>query len=115
MYFILVFINHFLPTSFFQPVQTYGDQFGSYHNSHYGANGYHPLFIFDELTGDLIKAELRSGNVYTSRQVVRFVGAIYLSVKIQIICTGETMQGINKSTLFYKCKYMHCWFFDKFA
>ena len=56
--------------------QTYGDQYGSNYNSHYGANGYHPLLMFDGLTGDLIKAELRSGNVYTSRQVVRFVGPV---------------------------------------
>jgi len=32
--------------------------------------------MFDGLTGDLIKAELRSGNVYTSRQVVRFIGPV---------------------------------------
>ncbi|MBC8060553.1 MAG: IS1380 family transposase [Clostridiaceae bacterium] len=56
--------------------QTFGDQYGSDYNSHYGSNGYHPLLMFDGLTGDLIKAELRSGNVYTSRQVVRFIGPI---------------------------------------
>ena len=56
--------------------QTYGDQYGADYNSHYRANGYHPLLMFDGLTGDLIKAELRSGNVYTSRQVVRFVGPV---------------------------------------
>ncbi|EQB89795.1 hypothetical protein J2Z44_004003 [Clostridium punense] len=31
--------------------------------------------MFDGLTGDLIKAELRARNVYTSSQVVRFIGA----------------------------------------
>lgn len=56
--------------------QTYGKQYGSDYNSHYAANGYHPLLMFDGLTGDLIKAELRSGNVYTSRQVVRFIGPV---------------------------------------
>ncbi len=56
--------------------ETYGEQYGSAYNSHYGANGYHPLLMFDGLTGDLIKAELRSGNVYTSRQVVRFIGPV---------------------------------------
>lgn len=30
--------------------------------------------MFDGLTGDLIKAELRAGNIYTSRQIVRFIG-----------------------------------------
>jgi hypothetical protein len=35
--------------------QTYGDQYGSDYNSHYASNGYHPLLMFDGLTGDLIK------------------------------------------------------------
>jgi hypothetical protein len=56
---------------------TYGDQKGSSYNSHYGADGYHPLLMFDGVTGDAIKAELRSGNVYTSRQAVRFVGPVF--------------------------------------
>lgn len=56
--------------------ETHGDQYGSDYNSHYGSTGYHPLLMFDGLTGDLIKAELRSGNVYTSRQVVRFIGPV---------------------------------------
>lgn len=56
--------------------QTFGQQYGSNYNFHYSANGYHPLVAFDGLTGDFIKAELRSGNVYTSRQVTRFLGPI---------------------------------------
>ncbi len=55
---------------------TYGHQYGSAYNAHYQADGYHPLFLFDGLTGDCLKAELRSGNVYTSRQVVRFIGPV---------------------------------------
>lgn len=56
--------------------QTFGNQYGSNYNFHYSANGYHPLVAFDGLTGDFIKAELRAGNVYTSRQVTRFLGPI---------------------------------------
>lgn len=56
--------------------QTYGKQYGSAYNFHYSSTGYHPLLMFDGLTGDLLKAELRSGNVYTSRQVVRFIGPV---------------------------------------
>lgn len=59
--------------------QTYGEQYGSNYNSHYAANGYHPLVAFDGLTGDFIKAELRAGNVYTSRQVTRFLGPVLKS------------------------------------
>ena len=55
---------------------TYGDQYGAKYNSHYRANGFHPLVAFDGLTGDFIKAELRAGNVYTSRNVVSFLGPV---------------------------------------
>lgn len=34
------------------------------------------MFCFDGLTGDCLGAELRAGNVYTSRQAVRFMGPI---------------------------------------
>lgn len=53
---------------------TYGCQQGSAYNTHYGENGYHPMLMFDGLTGDCLKAELREGSVYISRQVVGFVG-----------------------------------------
>jgi len=40
-------------------------------------HGYHPLLMFDGVTGELIKAELRAGNVYTSRRAVRFIGPVF--------------------------------------
>ena len=52
---------------------TYGNQEKSDYNAHYQTTGFHPLVMFDGLTGDLIKAELRSGNVYTSNNVVSFM------------------------------------------
>lgn len=75
--------------------QTFGKQYGSNYNFHYGANGYHPLFAFDGLIGDLIKAELRAGNVYTSRQVVRFIAPILKWYKknypwINIVIRGDS-------------------------
>ena len=54
----------------------YGKQHGANFNSHYQQHGFHPLFCFDGLTGDCLRVELRAGNVYTSRQVCRFVGPI---------------------------------------
>jgi len=39
--------------------------------------GYHPLVAFDGLTGDFLKAELRSGNVYTSNGVGAFVEPLF--------------------------------------
>lgn len=52
---------------------TYGNQEKTDFNYHYLSTGYHPLLMFDGLTGDLLKAELRAGNVYTSKDVVPFI------------------------------------------
>ena len=56
---------------------THSDTFGSQeqtdYNAHYGTNGYHPLVAFDGLTGDFLKAKLRSGNQYTSNGVKGFL------------------------------------------
>lgn len=68
---------------------THGKQHGAAFNSHYQTNGYHPLLMFDGLTADCIKGELRSGNVYTSRQVVRFVGPEITRCKKK--CPGATI------------------------
>lgn len=52
---------------------TYGSQEKTSFNYHYMSTGYHPLLMYDGLTGDLLKAELRPGNVYTSKDVVAFM------------------------------------------
>ena len=46
---------------------TFGRQEQTDYNAHYQTYGYHPLVAFDGLTGDFLKAELRSGNQYTSK------------------------------------------------
>ena len=51
---------------------TFGNQEGEGFNYHYSSHGYHPLLCYDGLTGDLLKAELRDGTVYTSNGVVEF-------------------------------------------
>lgn len=58
--------------------ETYGNQKGSGFNYHYSSHGYHPLLCYDGLTGDLLKAELRDGNVYTSNGVVEFIKPLLL-------------------------------------
>lgn len=55
---------------------TYGNQENSAYNAHYRTVGYHPLVAFDGVTGDFLKAELRSGNVYTSNGAVKFTKPI---------------------------------------
>lgn len=52
---------------------TYGHQESAAFNAHYGTIGFHPLVAFDGVTGDFLKAKLRSGNVYTSNGVMEFI------------------------------------------
>lgn len=56
---------------------TFGNQEKSDYNAHYQTNGYHPLVAFEGLTGDFLKAELRSGNVYTSNGVADFIRPLF--------------------------------------
>lgn len=55
---------------------TFGEQESAAYNTHYGTVGFHPLVAFDGVTGDFLKAKLRSGNVYTSNGVKDFVEPI---------------------------------------
>lgn len=56
---------------------TFGHQEQTDYNAHYQTYGYHPLVAFDGLTGDFLKAELRSGNQYTSKGVKAFIDPLY--------------------------------------
>lgn len=44
---------------------TFGKQEGSAYNGHFGYTCYHPLFVFNQF-GDIERALLRNGNVYSS-------------------------------------------------
>lgn len=72
---------------------TYGNQHGSAYNTHYGENGYHPMLMFDGLTGDCLQAELRAGSVYTSRQVVRFLGSTLTKYRIRTPWVTPLIRG----------------------
>ena len=54
-------------------LDTYGKQEGESFNYHYQSHGYHPLVCYDGMTGDLLKIQLRDGNVYSSNGVVEFL------------------------------------------
>jgi hypothetical protein len=54
-------------------IKTFGKQEDQAFNGHYKEVGFHPLMLFDGITGDLIKSELRPGNVYTSNGVCDFL------------------------------------------
>lgn len=57
---------------------TYGKQEGNDYNHHYNDYGYHPLLAYDGLTGDLLKAELRPGSAYTSKNTTDFLFPLLL-------------------------------------
>ena len=54
-------------------LNTYGTQEGEGFNFHYQSHGYHPLLCYDGLTGDLLKAELRDGTQYCSKDADLFM------------------------------------------
>lgn len=54
-------------------LNTYGAQEGEGFNFHYQAHGYHPLLCYDGITGDLLKAELREGTQYCSKDADIFM------------------------------------------
>lgn len=57
-------------------LNAYGRQEGAAFNYHYQDKGYHPLFAFDGLTGDLLKAELRDGTQYCSKEADTFMKSL---------------------------------------
>ncbi|UJF16043.1 IS1380 family transposase [Jeotgalibaca sp. MA1X17-3] len=72
---------------------TFGNQEATNFNAHYGTNGYHPLVAFDGLTGDFLKAELRSGNVYTSKGVRDFLEPMLEHYTYTLPCTDILVRG----------------------
>ena len=45
--------------------------------NYYQAHGYHPLFCYDGLTGDLLKAELRDGTLHCSNDAHKFMEPLF--------------------------------------
>jgi len=74
-------------------LNTYGNQEGNDFNYHYSNCGYHPLLCYDGLTGDLLKVQLRNGNVYTSNGVVDFIEPLLLEFLEQYPDTKIYLRG----------------------
>ena len=88
-------------------LDTYGKQEGQGFNFHYSAHGYHPLMCYDGLTGDLLKAELRDGTVYSSNGVVEFMQPLldeYLQnyASVNLYLRGDS--GFATPDLFKQCE-----------
>lgn len=72
---------------------TFGNQEQADYNVHYQTNGYHPLVAFDGLTGDFLKAKLRSGNQYTSKGVKEFLEPLLSHYNQAIPTTDILVRG----------------------
>ncbi|SFK77615.1 Transposase DDE domain group 1 [Marinilactibacillus piezotolerans] len=72
---------------------TFGHQEQTDYNAHYQTYGYHPLVAFDGLTGDFLKAELRSGNQYTSKGVKGFIDPLLLHYNEALPHTDILVRG----------------------
>lgn len=74
---------------------TYGKQEGEGFNYHYQAHGYHPLLCYDGLTGDLIRAQLRDGTDYCSKDSAAFMAPVIAEYRknypdIQLYARGDS-------------------------
>ena len=88
---------------------TYGHQEGEGFNFHYQAHGYHPLFCYDGLTGDLLKAELRDGTLHCSNDADKFMEPIlqeYLNREIKTYLRGDS--GFSTPKLYEMCEHNGC-------
>ncbi|MGF2054719.1 IS1380 family transposase [Vagococcus fluvialis] len=87
---------------------THSDIFGKQENSdfngHYKTNGYHPLLAFEQTTGALLGAQLRSGNQYTSKNAETFLEPILDSfIDKEIGCLVRGDSGFAKSEIYQLC------------
>ena len=74
-------------------LNTYGNQEGEAFNYHYQAHGYHSLLCFDGLTGDLLKAELRDGRQYCSKESGEFMTPLMKEFREKYPSLGLYLRG----------------------
>lgn len=72
---------------------TFGNQEQTDYNAHYQTNGYHPLVAFDGLSGEFLKAELRSGNQYTSKGIKDFIEPLFEHYEKQVPVSNILVRG----------------------
>lgn len=92
-------------------LNTYGTQEGEGFNYHYQAHGYHPLLCFDGLTGDLLKAELRDGTQYCSKDADQFMIPLMKEYRIKypslaLYLRGDS--GFASPDLYDACEEQDC-------
>lgn len=92
-------------------LETYGKQEGEGFNYHYQSHGYHPLLCYDGLTGDLLKAELRDGTQYCSKDADQFMIPLMQEYRekypsIPLYLRGDS--GFASPTLYDACEENDC-------
>ena len=94
---------------------TYGKQEKTDYNAHYQTNGYHPLVPFDGLTGDFLKAELHSRNIYTSNGLGVFVNEHYNQVVPSSNIHVRRDNGFAIPKLYDLCEAYNSFFMSRFV
>lgn len=90
-------------------LNTYGNQEGQAYNFHYQDHGYHPLFCFDGLNGDLLKTELRDGTTYCSKDADKFMEPLlqeFIDRGIPTYLRGDS--GFASPKLYETCEKNGC-------
>lgn len=92
-------------------LETYGKQEGEGFNYHYHSHGYHPLLCYDRLTGDLLKAELRDGTQYCSKDADQFMNPLMQEYRkkypsLPLYLRGDS--GFASPTLYDTCEENDC-------
>ncbi|WP_404882731.1 transposase [Lactiplantibacillus pentosus] len=95
---------------------TYGKQESASYNAHYGIDGFHPILIFDSITGILLAVKQRPGNVYTSRDADEFLRPLLkhyqkFSCDMNILVRGDS--GFATPTIYDLCEETGCQFLVK--
>lgn len=83
----------------------HGEQEGVEYNGYYKEKIYHPLLCFDGVTQDLLRGELRFGNVYTKDEVVEFIRPLfsrYKSYTIKMRLRGDS--GFAVPEIYEECE-----------
>jgi hypothetical protein len=88
-------------------LETYGKQEGEAFNFHYSAHGYHPLLCYDGMTRDLLRAKLRKGSDYSSKDVCEFMQPLFNEFlndypDIHLLLRGDS--GFATPDLYEQCE-----------
>ena len=88
-------------------LDTYGKQEGSSWNAHYQADGYHPQLCYDGITGDLIRAELKDGSSYCSKDIASFMEPVFQEYVegyrfVNLLLRGDS--GFATPELYVQCE-----------